>query len=325
MLGIAGITGTRDWVTHRAVTGTQKKKPHKEAHMSMQTYLHGCLLRILFLFPACPALLLAQTPEGFFPSQVGNLWQYSGDVNPTTNWRITRDSIGFDGRKFIFARHEIGSEYLRFRIDTADNVFENYQWWLLRYKLRADSGEAWIASSDFSLRYAWVYAIYGAMVFGRQTTVKAYRFGPFHPDSGGNEWYYHEHRLASGFGLVLAQGEPAYLYWLRGCVINGDTFGFVVNVPEPPTELPAARMLFQNYPNPFNVTTTIKYHLAERGIVRLRVFDLIGREVRTLAEAVHERGDYTVHFDATDLATGVYIYRIETPRGIQTRRMILLR
>jgi len=57
----------------------------------------------------------------------------------------------------------------------------------------------------------------------------------------------------------------------------------------------------------------------------LRIFDLVGREVGTLAEAVQEPGRYTVRFDGTRLSSGVYLCRIETGRGTQTRRMILLK
>jgi hypothetical protein len=76
--------------------------------------------------------------------------------------------------------------------------------------------------------------------------------------------------------------------------------------------VPLTFRLEQNFPNPFNPATTIGYSLPEGQYVSLRVFDLLGREVATLVDQLQGAGAYTVLFDATDLAAGIYIYRIVT-------------
>jgi Tfp pilus assembly protein PilX len=69
--------------------------------------------------------------------------------------------------------------------------------------------------------------------------------------------------------------------------------------------------LSQNYPNPFNPSTTIDYSLAKESFVQLKIFDVLGREIKTLIQAGKESaGKHTVHFDASDLNSGIYFYRI---------------
>mgnify|MGYP003378577513 CR=1 FL=1 len=83
--------------------------------------------------------------------------------------------------------------------------------------------------------------------------------------------------------------------------------------------------LRQNRPNPFNPTTVIEYVLPETEYLRLRVFDRHGREVAMLFEGTQEAGEHAVTFDAEQLPSGMYFYRLETARGIETKKMVLLR
>lgn len=83
--------------------------------------------------------------------------------------------------------------------------------------------------------------------------------------------------------------------------------------------------LAQNYPNPFNPATTIEFELGRPDRVRLRVFDVLGREIATLAEGPMEAGRHRVRFDASGLPSGVYLYRLETPGATATGSMVLAR
>ena len=91
------------------------------------------------------------------------------------------------------------------------------------------------------------------------------------------------------------------------------------------SDTPQAFMLAKNYPNPFNPVTTITYALASEAPVRLEVFDLTGRSVAVLVDAYQATGQYEVHFDASSLPSGVYIYRIEAGTFQQTEKMTLLK
>ncbi len=90
-------------------------------------------------------------------------------------------------------------------------------------------------------------------------------------------------------------------------------------------ELPDAFSLFQNYPNPFNPSTTVEYELPRATLVKLTVYNLLGEEVRTLANENRSAGRHSIQFTAEGLPSGMYFYRIQTPAFVQSRTMILLR
>lgn len=95
-------------------------------------------------------------------------------------------------------------------------------------------------------------------------------------------------------------------------------------------ELPTRIALFPAFPNPFNPMTNIRYDLSEAGFVDLRVYDLAGREVRTLAKGFDQAGEKSVVWNAKDnhgrsVSAGVYIYRLETAGQVQSQKMILLK
>jgi hypothetical protein len=83
--------------------------------------------------------------------------------------------------------------------------------------------------------------------------------------------------------------------------------------------------LSQNYPNPFNPTTTILYELPRTSQVTLTVYDLLGREVATLVNGVEEPGHKSVEFNATNLAGGIYFYRITAGDHVLTRKLVYLK
>lgn len=83
--------------------------------------------------------------------------------------------------------------------------------------------------------------------------------------------------------------------------------------------------LSQNYPNPFNPTTTIQFNLQKESFVQLKVFDAIGREVKTLVNEERPAGSYSIKFDAAKLSSGIYYYRIATGKYTETKKMILLK
>jgi hypothetical protein len=83
--------------------------------------------------------------------------------------------------------------------------------------------------------------------------------------------------------------------------------------------------LQQNYPNPFNPTITINYSLAKEGNVKLTVYDAIGSKVATIVNEYKPAGKYTVHFNGSNLASGIYIYRMESGNNIAAKKLFLLK
>ena len=90
-------------------------------------------------------------------------------------------------------------------------------------------------------------------------------------------------------------------------------------------DLPTQITLHQNYPNPFNPTTVISYELPQVADVQLQVFDMLGRQVATLVDGTVQAGTHQVTFDASNLSSGVYIYRLHTAEYILTRKLTVLK
>jgi hypothetical protein len=88
---------------------------------------------------------------------------------------------------------------------------------------------------------------------------------------------------------------------------------------------PAAFALLQNYPNPFNPVTTIPFSLGRMGRTRLDVYSIIGQKVTTLVDAILSAGEHVVRFDASRLASGPYVYRLESGSLTATRLMLLVK
>jgi len=99
-----------------------------------------------------------------------------------------------------------------------------------------------------------------------------------------------------------------------------------VSFSEEATSRQASRsLLYQNYPNPFNPSTTIKYELPKSSMVRLSVYDILGREVSVLVNERKSAGSYEVKFDAAGLSSGVYIYRLQAGDFVQAKKFVVLK
>ena len=83
--------------------------------------------------------------------------------------------------------------------------------------------------------------------------------------------------------------------------------------------------LYPNYPNPFNPSTTISFTLSNASRVSLLIYDIHGRKVESLIEGIQPAGSHSIEWNASDLASGVYFYRLTADEFIQTRKMILIK
>ncbi|MBE7475751.1 MAG: T9SS type A sorting domain-containing protein [Ignavibacteriota bacterium] len=151
--------------------------------------------------------------------------------------------------------------------------------------------------------------------------------------SAGNNKEWQNAGYAAGFGTTtepksysfvdskLDAGE--YTYRLKQIDFDGTvTYSEEVKVE---VEIPLVYSLEQNYPNPFNPSTTIKYSLSEDGFVKLSVYNLLGEEVTTLVNNEQKAGRYEVNFDASKLASGIYMYRLESNNFLSIKKMILIK
>lgn len=114
-----------------------------------------------------------------------------------------------------------------------------------------------------------------------------------------------------------------YYYRLKQIDFDGtfEYFGAVELDVTPPLSFGLA----QNYPNPFNPNTNIKYSIAEAGYVRLAVYNTLGEEVSVLVDGQQEAGFFEINFDASNLPSGTYVYRLEAPGFATAKKMLLMK
>jgi hypothetical protein len=160
----------------------------------------------------------------------------------------------------------------------------------------------------------------GVSVFGNKTTRASYT------------------QFSTNIDYVTGDVPDSCEIWfaIAGTTANGDTIhvgsnftiddlslsGTATGVEEQASH-PLSYSLGQNFPNPFNPSTIIQYQLANAGPVRLTVYDILGRQVATLVDGIQTQGTHEVRFDAGGLASGVYLYRIQTLGFVQQKKMVL--
>lgn len=99
----------------------------------------------------------------------------------------------------------------------------------------------------------------------------------------------------------------------------------ITSAPGPQAAQPSSIHLYQNYPNPFNPLTTIRYSIRVRSNVSLTVYNMLGQKVRTLVQDEEDAGTYSVRFDATGLASGMYTYAIKAGSFVYAKKLLLIR
>jgi hypothetical protein len=124
----------------------------------------------------------------------------------------------------------------------------------------------------------------------------------------------------TGAGTLVGPLGVSKVY---GIAFSPDTIAS--GVKDLASTLPNGSSLEQNYPNPFNPSTTIRYGLPSRSHVTLTVFNTLGQQVATLVQGEQEAGFHEVQFDASSLASGVYLYRLQAGDFLKTKRLLLLK
>jgi len=148
-----------------------------------------------------------------------------------------------------------------------------------------------------------------------------------HTTDGGSFWTMQNPIVQfKVFSIYFVDGDNGWLSADFGGIAHTTNGGGTTSVrDEDQSEVPPHFALEQNYPNPLNPTTTIKFELPRAGPIVLKVYDMLGREITTLVNDERSQGTYEVHFDATGLSSGVYVYRLQAGIFVETKRLILLK
>jgi len=314
-------------------------------------------MKILITLLILKCTLFAQidtTLKDYFPMQVGNIWQYYsigteyhyyqvkviGDtVMPNgKQYRVFWDSTGFFGPPVI--------RY--YRIDNLMNVWQFGSWFLdscngesLIFKLNIPDSTLWKEcknplwwgpNSDKTfpalLRTREIFysqldiqkttkTFCGAVVDTvTQDTLYGYPFD------------YALYGLAKGIGMVRRIAELSDEIKIMGALIDGVKYGYIVNVEEK-NKNSITYSLSQNKPNPFNSYTIINFSISKMSLVRLKIFDSLGREIGSLVNEMKHPGNYQVVFNTNklnkELSSGIYYYTLFEGNNFITKKMVYLK
>jgi len=120
-------------------------------------------------------------------------------------------------------------------------------------------------------------------------------------------------------------GDTLYLYTYKGLSIY-DSIKILSGIVSVKNEyIPGNLYLSQNYPNPFNPVTEIRFGVEQPGKVSLEIFNSLGQRVHTLVNKHMDKGEYHISYNASELASGIYLYRLESKGRVITKKMLLLK
>jgi hypothetical protein len=187
--------------------------------------------------------------------------------------------------------------------------------------ISTDNGTNWVAADSGLPANSSIYSL---TVNGTSIFVGTSGHGVYQSTNNGISWVKANVGLANSSihalaisGTTLFAGTDSSGVWMRPMSELTSVIELQGN------ELLRRYSLNQNYPNPFNPSTVIEYQLPKDGYVTLKVYDILGREVRALVNGYKTVGKYSVNFDASKLASGVYIYQLKSNNYSSIKKMIL--
>lgn len=207
-------------------------------------------------------------------------------------WEVQIIGVGEDGGPFVMVP---GDEYevsLRLRTESGDALADITVG-------NPDFAEYWRASASVAINDEWQEFTY-----------------TFTNDGHAEDFNDTEGRMPLHFGFDGNVDQIIYVDDVKLVRLSSTS--------TPTTDTPVSFSLEQNYPNPFNPTTNISYEINQSGPVTLEVFNVLGKQVATLVNGqIQPAGTYTVSFDAGNLSSGVYMYRLSAQGHAITRTMML--
>ncbi len=112
---------------------------------------------------------------------------------------------------------------------------------------------------------------------------------------------------------------------MNGQLLKTTNGGNTLGINQISNVIPESYSLLQNYPNPFNPGTKIRFSIPKASLTKIIVYDILGKEVKTIVDNSLAAGTYETEFDSSELSSGIYFYRLITKDYSETKKMVLMK
>lgn len=296
-------------------------------------FIISYLLITTFCYPQ-----IDTTKKDFLPLKIGNLWQYRNESNNLGIQKVIGDTT-IEGIHYFLLIHSLPSTHGVLRIDSlyriinrgggpfwGDTCRGNTPYESSIYHLNEEDSTAWEICDGFTgiigdqlVRFNRIRIM---NIFGQAREVMEFDYGGAF--QGDTIWFYGA-RLVKGIGIIEERYYEGSYWILQGAIVDGIQYGTIVSIDDQPELIPTQIVLHQNFPNPFNPSTAISYSINEDGLITLKVYDVLGKEVATLVNENKSVGNYEVEFNASQFPCGVYIYTLQVNDFTASQKMLLLK
>lgn len=263
----------------------------------------------------------------FYPLQKGNYWEYYGG-GVQKGVTVLGDTT-ISGKQYWiiktidFSEPEHGSIKYR-RLENNVFVYDLYgDSEILFYDFSKTDSSSWAINDNYCFRGFVKEEIYWSDIFSENLLRKEYENQ--YTDENGNPIYIEREweQVSRGVGETLVGYWGGYIE-LVGAIIDRKEYGKITSITDKKISI-LSYQLESNFPNPFNPSTQISYTLVKSGFVVLQVYNSLGEKISTLVSKHQKAGNYLVEFNAKNLSSGVYYYKIAVNGFHQTKKMLLLR
>jgi len=300
------------------------------------------IILLLFLITsAIDSMPLDSNLFKYFPLKVGNRWTWFRGtlVAPGPGYETMKiqSTLYANNHTYYVSKYDVylsnGNLYytanLHYRIDSTTGNLLIYnsqnQTECLSDSLNSSRGD----SANCTCGYGWYrYDTSSQNIFNQNFQAKLFSWSNYF-EAGGFRKY------AKGIGRVRERNFAVMNFvefTLRGCLIEGVLYGdtSIVGLVQISSEIPDKFSLSQNYPNPFNPVTHFEFRIADFGLAKLTIYDVLGREVETIVNENLKSGTYEVQWDAANYPSGVYYYQLTVNSGQltvfrETKKMVLVK
>jgi hypothetical protein len=291
------------------------------------------LWNILFAFfcLASPGYAQEIDYSRYYPMHINDIWTYAIFGNKIAlTVKITGDTIMLNGRKYFIFKRIYQGDYRRFDTLTYERIDSNNCLWKYRLKdstdvllidfkkevnstfnsyLLNDYGSTAIIDYKGKIKVSWWTGSIEAIV----VIIKR----PYDEDV---EMFY-----SIDLGMMKDYRPGLLPFRLVKATINGREFGNGLGIPTSENQKPDNFVLYPNYPNPFNPITKISYKITRRSYIKMKVYDLLGSEIKTIVSEMKDPGNYFAFFDSNGLNSGMYICRMISENNVKFIKMLFLK